>query len=243
MATALTRRPRGLLAVAAAFVVVACVHLVTQLADSTGPLSEVTQDLLMPLLALTLVAATVPPRSRLVRWVLVALAFSFLGDAVPDLVPSDLSFLAMVGAFLLAQSAYIVAFWPFRGASVLRRPVLLLPYAVVFVALVVACREGAGAMLGPVVVYGAALVTMAALSTGVSRLAGAGGAVFLVSDALIALHEFAGLDLPRQGFWVMLTYVVGQALIVAGVLERERVPGTDPVDPTAPDRQGSRSSR
>ena len=193
----------------------------------------------MPLLALTLLAATAAPRSRLVRWVLVALAFSFLGDAVPDLVPSDLSFLAMVGAFLLAQCAYVVAFWPFRSRSVLRRPALLLPYAVAFVALVVACREGAGAMLGPVVVYGAALVMMAALSTGVSRLAGIGGAVFLVSDSLIALHEFAGLDLPRQGFWVMLTYIVGQALIVAGVVDRDRPDGSGSATPA----QGSRSSR
>jgi uncharacterized membrane protein YhhN len=82
---------------------------------------------------------------------------------------------------------------------------------------------------------------MAALSTGVSRLAGIGGAVFLVSDALIALHEFAGLDLPRHGFWVMLTYVVGQALIVAGVLDQEGASGADPASPPA--RQGSRSSR
>ncbi|TQN44610.1 putative membrane protein YhhN [Humibacillus xanthopallidus] len=242
MGTASTERPRRLGLVAAAFVAVAGVHLVLQLADATGLLSDITQDLLMPLLALTLVAATVPPRSRLVRWVLVALGFSFLGDAVPDFVPGDLSFLAMVGAFLLAQVAYIVAFWPLRGGSVMRRPALLLPYAVVFVALVVACREGAGAMLVPVVVYGAALVTMAALSTGVSLLAGVGGAVFLVSDALIALHEFAGLDLPRHGFWVMLTYVVGQALIVAGVVGRERSSAMTTAAAAA-EAQGSRSSR
>ena len=243
MATALTRRPPRLLGLAAgAFVAVACVHLVTQLADSSGALSDVTQDLLMPLLALTLLAATATPRSRLVRWVLVALAFSFLGDAVPDLLPADLSFLAMVGAFLLAQCAYVVAFLPFRSSSVLRRPALLLPYAAAFVALVVACREGAGTMLGPVVVYGAALVTMAALSTGVSRLTGIGGAVILVSDALIAVHEFAGLDLPRQGYWVMLTYIVGQALIVAGVVDRDRAARSAGSVSAAP-AQGSRSSR
>jgi hypothetical protein len=73
----------------------------------------------------------------------------------------------------------------------------------------------------------------------VSRLTGIGGAVFLVSDALIALHEFAGLDLPRQGFWVMLTYIVGQALIVAGVVDRDRPDGSGSATPA----QGSRSSR
>ena len=72
----------------------------------------------------------------------------------------------------------------------------------------------------PVVVYGLALTTMAVLSTGVSTLAGVGGAVFMASDALIALGEFTGIDLPQQDFWVMLTYVAGQTLIVLAVMSR-----------------------
>jgi uncharacterized membrane protein YhhN len=238
---------------AGAFVVDAVVHLVVQLVGGTGALSDVTQDLLMPLLAATLLTATAAPRARLVRWAVVALGLSFLGDALPDLVSGDGAFLVMVGAFLLAQVAYVVAFWPFRASSVLRRPVLLLPYAVAFVALVAACREGAGPMLAPVVVYGAALVTMAVLSTGVSRATGAGGAVFLVSDALIALGEFTSLDLPAHGFWVMLTYVVGQALIVVGILGVVGTVGVigiagrgvrpSPGAQPPARRQGSRSSR
>ncbi|MEO7130774.1 MAG: lysoplasmalogenase family protein [Dermatophilaceae bacterium] len=42
--------------------------------------------------------------------------------------------------------------------------------------------------------------------------------MFLVSDALIALHAFADLTLLAYGLWVMLTYVAGQALLVAAVL-------------------------
>ena len=45
-------------------------------------------------------------------------------------------------------------------------------------------------MLVPVLVYGACLGTMAVLSTGVNRLTAVGGALFLVSDGLIALDAF-----------------------------------------------------
>ena len=66
-------------------------------------------------------------------------------------------------------------------------------------------------MLVPVLVYGACLGTMAVLSTGVNLVTAVGGALFLVSDGLIALDAFApGFDLPGQGFWVMATYVAAQ---------------------------------
>ena len=69
--------------------------------------------------------------------------------------------------------------------------------------------------------YGGCLTAMAVLSTGVGRLAGIGGAVFLVSDGLIALGEFVpSFDLPHHDFWVMLTYVLAQALIAVAVVER-----------------------
>ena len=128
--------------------------------------------------------------------------------------------------------------WPtpnvFNARSVLhvRRP-LLLVYVVAVVALVLACVGGASEMLVPVLVYGACLGTMAVLSTGVNRVTAAGGALFLVSDGLIALEAFVpGFDLPAQGFWVMTTYLAAQALIVAGVLLEDA--GAKPT-PTHPD--------
>ena len=46
---------------------------------------------------------------------------------------------------------------------------------------------------------------------GVNRLTAVGGALFLVSDGLIALDAFvAGFGLPAQGFWVMATYLAAQ---------------------------------
>ena len=203
----------------AALVAVTIVHLVAQLAGG-GVLADVTQVLLMPLLAGVLWCETLAPRGRLVTLVLVALGLSWLGDSAPKLVNGDASFLVMVGCFLLAQVAFIAAFWPFRGRSVLHvHRARLAGYLAVVVALVVVCAAGAAEMLVPVLVYGACLGTMAVLATGVNRLTAVGGAVFLVSDGLIALDAFVPrFGLPAQGFWVMATYVGAQVLIVAGVL-------------------------
>ncbi|GMA25755.1 hypothetical protein GCM10025864_35140 [Luteimicrobium album] len=87
--------------------------------------------------------------------------------------------------------------------------------------LVAVCAPHAGSMLVPVLVYGAMLTVMAVLSTGLGRLAGLGGAVFFVSDGLIALGHFAGHPAGTAGsVAVMATYGVGQALLAAGVLHR-----------------------
>ncbi|HEX5333357.1 MAG TPA: lysoplasmalogenase [Cellulomonas sp.] len=207
----------------ALFVGLSVVHLGAQLAGVSG-LANRSQWFLMPALALVVAVWTARPRTRRVRLVLVALGLSWLGDTVPDLVPDDLSFLVMVGLFLLAQVCYITAFAPgARRSAIARRPALALPYVLVFVVLVVVCAPGAGSVLGPVIVYGACLTTMAALATGLGRIGGIGGAIFLVSDSLIALGAFAsGFSLPVAGFWVMSTYLVGQGLLAVAVLVEDR---------------------
>ena len=204
---------------AAAFAVVALVHLGAQLAGG-GVVADATQVLLMPLLAAVLWCETSAPRGRLVTLVMVALGLSWLGDSAPKLVEGDPSFLVMVGFFLLAQVAYIAAFVPYRARSVLHvHRVRLLGYLAVVVVLVGVCAAGAAAMLVPVLLYGGCLGAMAVLSTGVNRLTAVGGALFLVSDGLIALDAFVeGFGLPAQGFLVMATYLAAQALLVAGVL-------------------------
>lgn len=223
-----SRKP-VVVAAGATFAVVAAAHLVAQLVGTDGTagsnhVADVTQWFLMPLLALTLwLAADGVRATRLVRPTLAALALSWLGDTAPDAVGDDLSFVTMLGFFLLAHVCYLVAFWPLRGDGVLgRRPALAIPYAAAFVALVVVCAPGTGALLVPTIVYGAALTAVALLST-FDRLAAIGGALFLLSDSLIALDAFVdGYALPAHGFWVMLTYVAAQALIAAGVLRTVR---------------------
>lgn len=219
--TALARVPA--LLPAALLGAATAVHLAAQLTGADR-LVDVTQWFLMPLLAATLWLAAGALRStRLVRLAVVALGLSWLGDVAPDLVPEDLSFLAMLGFFLLAHVAYVAAFRPLWADGVLgRRRTLVLPYAAALVALVAACAPGADELLVPVVVYGTVLTAVAVLAT-FDRVAAVGGVLFIVSDSLIALNAFVdGYALPGHGFWVMLTYVAAQALLAAGVLRTAR---------------------
>ncbi|WP_083884284.1 lysoplasmalogenase [Nocardia higoensis] len=202
-----------------ALAVVTGVHLVARSAAPEGLVADITQVLLMLLLAAALLAGTSRPRGRLVGLVLFALFFSWLGDTVPRFVDGDGGFLSLVGCFLVAQVCYAVAFWPSRKHSLLVRPAAVAIYVAALVVLVVLCRD-AGPLLVPVLIYGMALVTMAVLATGLGPMAGVGGAIFLVSDSLIAVRAFAGVELPAHSFWVMLTYVIGQVLLVLAVRSR-----------------------
>ena len=222
-------------AASAAFVAVTLVHLVAQVTGPDG-LRTWTQIFAMPLLVLVLLAWTASPPTRLVRWLVWGLGLSWLGDTAPKLA-GDQSFLVMVGFFLLAQVAYVGAFWPARRASVLDRtsrgwPLPLAAYLVVLALLMIWCVPGAGSLLVPVVIYGVVLVAMAMLATGVHRLAAAGGVLFVISDGLIALNAFSSwYSLPWHGLAVMSTYLAAQGLLVAGVVCVNRVAG-DRVDRT-----------
>lgn len=181
--------------------------------------SAVSQWLLAPTLALGL-ALTVPrPRRRIVRWALVALAWCFLGDFLPSVVPGPTRFLAMVGAFLVAQLAWSTAFSPFRRRSLAGpRRWAAAAYLLVAVAVLAVCLPQAASLAVPVVLYAAALASMATLALGPNPWTGWGGALFLVSDSLIALRTFTpaplhfSLELP-----IMATYAAALGLLAWGV--------------------------
>lgn len=88
------------------FGVCSAVHLVNHLVgESEGVVDSVSQIGLMALLALVLLAATrdLTPRPRLVILAVVALFFSWLGDAIPRFLDGDTGFMAMIGGFFFAQ--------------------------------------------------------------------------------------------------------------------------------------------
>lgn len=211
--------PRVFLAL---FALITIAHLVTQV-WGLHAWDRPTQVFLMPALLLVLAAATGRPRNRVITLAMVALVFSWLGDTAPAFASGDTAFLLMVGFFLVAQVVYVVAFWPYRAHSVLtRRRWLLVPYVGFVAVLVWLCAPYAGSLLVPVLIYGMLLGLMAVLATGLGPWVAVGGALFLLSDALIALRAFApGWDeLPLVGFWVMSTYLAAQTLIILGLLSR-----------------------
>jgi uncharacterized membrane protein YhhN len=197
-------------------------------------LVTVTKPALMPLLAAYLLAATARPLTRRVRLVLVALAFSWAGD-LALMGTGEVFFLAGLGGFLLAQLSYIAAFAPtVRDGPLGRRPVLVLPYVLAWAALIAVLAPSLGSLLVPVMLYGAALLTMAATATGVHRWTVVGAALFVVSDSLLALTRLSdalALGEGAAGALVMSTYTLGQGLIVAGVVAAERVRATPATAP------------
>lgn len=199
------------------FAVVSAAHLGAQLLGS-ATVADLTQMMLMPALAGALWTGTASsPRGRLVVLAMGALSLSWVGDTAPRFLPESLSFVGMLGAFLLAQLLYAAAFWPWHRRSVLARPLLLFPYVAAAVLICVLCAPQAGPLLPALIVYASAIVMMAALATGLGVRAGLGGAIFVVSDSLIALDAFGVLTLPVQGFWVMSTYLLAQLLLVLSV--------------------------
>lgn len=168
--------------------------------------------------ALSLGAADTAPG----RWLLVALALCLAGD-VALLSKSEPRFLAGLGAFLLGHLAYVAALRPLGGQSIAAAlpglgAVLLLVLVVGRPVLAATRRQGepglAGAVAAYMIVIGAMVVT--AFGTGRPVVA-AGALVFMASDAVLALDRFVR-PRPWAPLVVMVTYHLGQGLIVAGAL-------------------------
>jgi hypothetical protein len=211
------------------FAVLTVAHL-TAAALDLSTAARATQILLMPALALWFATvssgATDARMRRLTLW---ALAFSWAGDTVPALVPEDAELGALIGFFMLAQGCFIAAFWPARS-DVARR--LLPAYVLAWVALEALLLPEAGILVPAVLLYGGLLVSMAFLATGIDRISGIGGVIFMASDTLIALDAFEVWTQPGHDLWVMATYCLAQFLVVIGIARRLHRVGSEHPSPS-----------
>jgi uncharacterized membrane protein YhhN len=161
------------------------------------------------------------PRVR--RWVLAGLWLSLIGD-IALLWPQQ-GFLAGLVAFLFAHALYIVAFT--REHRLAARPAAFVVYALVAGSvLALLWAHVPSALRPPVAVYVLALATMAAQAAVVwltssrgedrarARTLAIGGALFLLSDALLATNKFA-LPLPMASLWVLASYWAAQWCIAS----------------------------
>ncbi|MEU4834635.1 lysoplasmalogenase [Streptosporangium sp. NPDC023615] len=199
----------------AAFWVCSASHLVL-LAAGGGPPASVTKALLMPALAAWVLARRGPLP------LVAALLLSWGGDVALDV---DGLFLAGMALFAAAHVCY-VTFLVRRGAlaALRRRPLIPVLYAVLWAGLVALLWPGLGDLRLPVAGYSLLLTATAVTAAGLGPRIGAGGALFLVSDALIA---FGLADLPRPpliDLVVMATYIAAQYLLASGIVAREAEP-------------------
>lgn len=169
--------------------------------------------LALPLLIGALFAAR-PAVTRTVVLLVAGLVFSWLGDTI-----GELGFLVKIGLFLVAQWFFIAAFWPYRLTSLVRKPIAVLGYATLLAVLIAVLIRPAGDLAVPVLVYGASLVTMAILASGLNRWGTFGGLSFLVSDALLGINRFYNLRTPDlMDFLIMLSYLLAEAMLVGAVV-------------------------
>ncbi|MGW7052075.1 lysoplasmalogenase [Streptomyces sp. NPDC054887] len=201
--------------VLAAFAVAATADLGSLLAGAdAGHL--IAKPLLMPLLAAYAVLRGAP------RLLTLALLFGWGGDVLL-LADADWAFLAGMGSFAAGHVCYLLLF---ARAGARTSALLGAGYAVALLTTVALLWPGLPADLRvPVAGYSLLLTAMALRAGGLGRYAGLGGALFLLSDTLIATGVAEWPQLPVPDFWIMLTYIAAQYLLVTGVLVRQATPG------------------
>lgn len=188
-----------------------------------SPLAAPTKLALMPLLALAALwsmASSRPwPRGAMVL-TLLAIVFSWLGDGAATFFPMfDDELPMMLLNFGLAHVCYVLLFW--RGRGILRGK--FSPWALGYVAaygvLISLLVPHTGELTIPVVIYGMLLVATAAFASRCGPVIAWGGFWFLISDSILAFRIFVPEIMPDwTGGMVMLTYTLGQGLIVYGLV-------------------------
>jgi uncharacterized membrane protein YhhN len=206
----------------AAFVLAATADLVS-LAAGFGAGHTLAKPLLMPLLAAYAATRGAP------RLLVAALLCGWGGDLLL-LSDAEPAFLAGMASFAAGHVCYLALFRAHGAASAAgdarrtaarARGTHLTPvYAMVLLGTVALLWPDLPAGLRvPVAGYSLLLTAMAyAAATRAGLVAGIGGTLFLLSDTLIATGVADWPQPPRPDFWVMITYIAAQFLLVRGTL-------------------------
>lgn len=197
----------------ATFALVVAVDL-TALVAGPDIAHTVAKPLLMPLLAAGAAVSGAP------RLLVAALLCGWGGDTLL-LFDAEPAFLAGMACFAAGHVCYLALFRTYTSTAARARVRLLAPgYAVALAGTVALLWPDLPAALrAPVAVYSALLTAMACTAAvRLGPVAGLGGALFVLSDTLIATGIADWPQLPRPDFWIMLTYIAAQALLTAGVL-------------------------
>ncbi len=163
--------------------------------------------------------------------VLLAVLFSFLGDSLLMYESrNEMYFLLGLGAFLAAQLFYLFTYrehsdYRESNASQISRLRLAFPVVLAGTGLFVILYPTLRELQIPVFLY--AMVITAMVITAIYRLGRTsfnsfvlvlfGALLFMLSDSLLAINKFLE-PIPSAGFWIMLTYISAQFLIITGLL-------------------------
>jgi uncharacterized membrane protein YhhN len=163
----------------------------------------------------------------------IALFFCWLGD-VFLIFEGKLFFLAGLSAFLTGHLLYVLAYRQHMyedqsGALLVPQKIRFsLPIVLAGTGLFVVLLPALGGLTIPVLFYSLVitLMTMTALFRyGVTNsssfwLVFGGAVLFMISDSVLAFNMFVS-PVPLAGFWIMLTYITAQVLIVEGIKKHQ----------------------
>lgn len=224
-----------------AYVLLGLINVIA-VATSNVSAEQLTKPLLMPLLIAWLLVEARRALSAPLLLLLVGLMFAWLGDLLL-LGEGDTLLAAGIGAFLVTQLAYCLAFGRVPGLrfrrgiiSPPREPVrglvsqhraIVLPFVAYLVGLTWWLWPTAGSLRVPFLAYGCVLMMMSICALNlVNRMPAkaawvtfTGSILFVVSDSAIAVTAIGSVpESPASGALVMLTYIAAQGLIALGLL-------------------------
>lgn len=178
-----------------------------------------------------------PVNQRYKTMVMAGIVLSACGDIFLMLPPAvfALGFICGLASFLVAHLLFLRALT--SDAPLLNKPVAPLVYALIGAINMAILWSGLPAELHvPVPVYLLCLAAMASqaasrwltLKTAASRLAACGGALFFLSDTLIAYDRF-NHPIAAAGFWILSSYYTAIWLIALSVSDNQnRLSDTTP---------------
>ena len=208
------------------FLAAAATNLLGHTSLAPSSISELVKPALLPLLALTTLAAAGKPDRKGLKTIILAQLFGCTGDIL--LIPDGfMPFVCGMLAFLLGHVCYMTVFGgrSWKGLKI-STWIIAIVVMVAAVAGLIAAIGIKGAMLAPMAVYGMALMMLifSALMGVVRfkdkawRIILCGAVLFTFSDALIATGSFDVLPFTGKRFVIMLTYLAAQSLLAAGFL-------------------------
>jgi uncharacterized membrane protein YhhN len=194
----------------------------------------ITKPLLMILLAVYFHFSV--NRNAFTQSIMLAIIFSFGGDvALMFQGSTPIYFILGLGSFLIAHLFYaygMVKYSSFRQGILIKKWWWSLPFLIYGAGLVYFLWSDLGDMTIPVVVYSIAIMIMGLsalnmtgrISKSVALYILLGAILFILSDSVIALNKFKSDDLhiPMPSLIIMVTYILGQFLIVEGVVKNEK---------------------
>ncbi|WP_133135219.1 lysoplasmalogenase [Legionella rowbothamii] len=172
----------------------------------------------IPIILLMILTTHIQPKQQIEKiFLMLALSFSALGDISLTLPGAEALPMGIL-AFMVTHCSYICLFLK-KGHFQRRRIIAFLPMLLLILAFFSYIWPYLDNMKIPVAVYICLLGTMLLCSFQVYQyvlLIGSGATLFLFSDCILALGQFAGMG--STSLLVMLLYYSAQLLITLGIM-------------------------